>query len=72
MIDAKVNYSLCPKNPISGCALSQNFKTGGNVLLDLGNSYISFHENCDGMGHVDFCSGKYVMYNGKDIALNLH
>jgi hypothetical protein len=72
MIDALVNYSICSKNPISGCALSQNFKAGGNVLLDLGNSYISFRNNCDGKGHVDFCSGKYVMYNGKDINLNLY
>lgn len=71
LIDAKVNYSLCSKNPVGGCALSQNFKTGGNVFLDLGNSYISFHNNCDGMGHIDFCSGKYITYNGKDIALNL-
>jgi len=72
MIDAKVNYSICSKNPISGCALSQNFKAGGNVFLDLGNSYISFHNDCDGQGHVDFSSGKYVFYNGKDISLNLH
>jgi hypothetical protein len=71
LIDAKVNYSSCSLNPISGTALSQNFKAGGNVLLDLGNSYITFRNNCDGKGHVEFSSGKYVLYSGKDISLNL-
>ena len=72
LIEAKVNYSVCSKNPISGAALSQNFKAGGDLLLDLGNSYITFHDNCDGSGHVDFSSGKYFMYNGKNISLNLY
>lgn len=71
MIEAKVNYSICPQNPISGCALSQNFKAGGD-FLDLGNSYISFHNSCDGSGHVDFSSGKYITYNGKNVSLYLY
>jgi hypothetical protein len=71
MIDTKINYSVCSKNPISGNALSQNFKAGGSVFLDLGNSFLSFHNSCDGMAHVDFSTGKYVWYNNKNISLGL-
>ncbi|MBN2348033.1 MAG: hypothetical protein JXJ22_04300 [Bacteroidales bacterium] len=71
MINTKVNYSMCTKNPISGVGFSQNFKAGGDILIDLGNTLLSFHSNCDGKAHVDFSSGKYIGYNGKDIALDL-
>ncbi|HEY4787303.1 MAG TPA: hypothetical protein VIH57_14690 [Bacteroidales bacterium] len=71
LIDAKINYSLCSKNPIDGFALSQNFKAGGQPIVDLGDSFLSFHNTCDGMAHVDFSSGKYVSYFGKNISLNI-
>ena len=71
LINAKINYSVCSKNPISGFALSQNFKAGGEPYLDLGNSYLSFHRNCDGLVHVELSTGKYIRYNNKDIALEL-
>ena len=71
LINAKIKQSECGKNPISGYALSQNFKAGGELLIDLGNSYLSFHNTCDGMAHVEFSSGKYMGYNGKDVPLGL-
>ena len=70
LVDTRINYSLCSKNPIHGFALSQNFMAGG-TFVDLGNSLISFHSDCQGIGHVDFSCGKYLMYNGKDIDLAL-
>lgn len=72
MIDAKVNYSTCTLNPISGYALSQNFKAGGEPYIDLGSTLLSFHNNCDGKAHIDLCTGKYLNYNGKDISLDLY
>lgn len=69
MINTEVNYSVCSANPISGNALSQNFKAGGVTLIDLGNSFLSFHNKCDGMVHVDIATGKYFSYTGKDIPL---
>jgi len=72
MIDAKVNYSVCPKNPISGYAFTQNFKAGGELFIDLGNSLLRFHNNCDGKAYVELSSGKYVSYNEKNIALELY
>ncbi len=71
LINTKVNYSLCPRNPVSGYALSQNFKAGGAPYIDLGNSLLRFHENCDGHVHVELSTGKYIGYNNKDIALDL-
>jgi hypothetical protein len=71
IIDAKYNYSVCPNNPTSGIAFTQNLKAGGEPAIDLGNSLLSFHSACDGMAHVDFSCGKYVTYNNKNIALNL-
>ena len=71
MINTKVNYSLCSRNPVSGYALPQNFKAGGAPYIDLGNSLLRFHENCDGMVHVELSTGKYIGYNNKDIALNI-
>ena len=72
MIDAKINYSICNKNPIDGLAFSQNFKFGGEPYIDLGNSLLSFHSNCDGKAHVDVSTGKYITYNNKNIPLNLN
>ncbi|MFZ4399449.1 MAG: hypothetical protein ACOYO1_05395 [Bacteroidales bacterium] len=72
MIDTKVNYSECNLNPISGNGLTQNFKTGGIPFIDLGNSLLSFHSNCDGKVHIELCTGKYIGYNGKDIFLNIY
>lgn len=71
LIEAEVNYSICDKNPISGFGFSQNFKAGGELFVDLGNSLLSFHSSCDGNVHVDFSSGKYVAYNNKYISLGL-
>jgi hypothetical protein len=71
LIDAKLNYSICDRNPISGDGLTQNFKAGGTPYIDLGNSLLSFHNNCDGMAHVELSTGKYLWYNGKDIDLDI-
>jgi hypothetical protein len=70
MINCKYNYSGCSKNPTIGNALSQNFKAS-NDFLDLGSTYLSFHNSCDGNVHVDFSSGKYIGYTGKDVSLGL-
>lgn len=69
--NARYNYKLCSQNPISGTALSQNFKAGGAPYIDLGNSYISFTKRCDGKAYVDFSSGKYTSYFQKHIDLGL-
>src|SRR5690554_2425289 len=71
LINARYNYNLCSQNPISGTALSQNFKAGGAPYIDLGNSYISFTKRCDGKAYVDFSSGKYTSYFQKHIDLGL-
>lgn len=71
IMDTRVNYSVCTKNPIHGFAFSQNLKANGNVSVDLGNSILSFHSNCDGMVHVDLSTGKYLGYNGKSISLGI-
>lgn len=72
MISTKINYSICKINPISGFALSQNFKFGGKPYIDLGNSLLSFHNTCDGKAHVDVSTGKYMRYNNKYITLNFN
>jgi hypothetical protein len=72
MINTKFNYSVCAQNPTSGFALSQNFKTGGEPYIDLGNSLLSFHNSCDGTVHVDLSTGKYIRYNNKDIPLDIN
>lgn len=71
IIDTKVSYSVCTENPISGYGLSQNFKAGSEPYIDLGGSFLSFHNSCDGKAHVDVSTGKYVSYNNKYIALNI-
>jgi hypothetical protein len=71
MINTNINFNECSINPVDGFALIQNFKAGGELFVDLGNSFMSFHNNCDGKLHVDFCSGKYLSSNGKNISLNL-
>jgi hypothetical protein len=71
MIGTKINYSICDMNPIDGIAFSQNFKFGGEPYIDLGNSLLSFHPTCDGKAHVVVSTGKYLMYNNKNVALNL-
>jgi len=72
IINAKVNYSVCTENPISGYGLSQNFKAGGEPYIDLGGSFLSFHNSCDGKAHVDVSTGKYISYNNKNIPLNIN
>jgi hypothetical protein len=72
MIETKLNYSICHRNPIDGYAFSQNFKAGGEPYIDLGNSLLSFRNTCDGKAHVVLSTGKYVFYNNKDIPLNLN
>lgn len=70
MIDTKVNYASCAKNPLSGTAFVQNVKAGGS-FVDLGNFMLSFHDVCDGQAHVDVALGKYLKYNGKYAGLGL-
>ena len=72
IINTKVNYSVCTRNPISGNSLSQNFKAGGEPYIDLGGSFLSFHNSCDGKAHVDISTGKYISYNNKYITLNIN
>lgn len=72
MIDVRMNSSVCNLNPISGYALSQNFKAGGESQIDLGNSLLSFRNRCDGKVHVELSTGKYFYYNNRDIYLNLN
>jgi hypothetical protein len=71
MIGTKINYSICSMNPIDGSAFLQNFKAGGRPYIDLGNSFLSFHNRCDGKVHVDISTGKYMTYNNKYILLGL-
>lgn len=70
LIDTKLNYATCAKNPLYGSAFTQNFKAGTS-FIDLGNAILSFHGTCDGQAHVDFSSGKYLGYNGKNINLDI-
>jgi hypothetical protein len=72
MINTKIDYSMCRLNPIGGYALLQNFKFGGEPYFDLGNSFLSFRNTCDGKAHVEISTGKYITYNNKDISLDLN
>lgn len=72
MIATKINYSSCSLNPVSGYALLQNFKFGGEPYFDLGNSLLSFHNTCNGKAHVDVSTGKYISCFNKDISLDLY
>jgi hypothetical protein len=72
MIGTKINYSICNMNPVSGFALTQNFKFGGEPYIDLGNSLLSFHNTCDGKAFVDVSTGKYLGYIHKYLTLNLN
>lgn len=71
LIDTKINYLVCSKNPLSGYALTQNFKAGGEPLIDLGNSLINFHSACDGKAHIEISTGKYLGFSNRDISLGL-
>jgi len=71
LLDAKLNYSICDNNPVNGHALTQNFRAGGEPFIDLGNSYLSFHQKCDGKAHIELSTGKYLWYNNTDIDLNI-
>jgi hypothetical protein len=71
MIGLRMNYSVCKRNPVSGLALSQNFK-GGSSFIDLGNSLLEFKNNCDGKVHVNIATGKYTGYSGKDVSLGVN
>jgi hypothetical protein len=71
LIEARMNYLKCSRNPVSGYALSQNFKAGGEPLIDLGNSLLLFHSSCDGKAHVEISTGKYSGFSNKDITLGL-
>lgn len=72
MIGARLSYSVCRQSPIDGFALVQNFKAGEAPLIDFAGAYLSFHSRCDGKAHVEFSSGKYVWYAGRDIGLELY
>jgi len=71
LIEARMNYLQCSRNPVSGYALSQNFRAGSEPLIDLGNSLIRFHSSCDGKAHVEISTGKYSGFPNKDISLGL-
>lgn len=71
LIEAHFNYSDCPLNPVHGSAFTQNLKSDGVLFVDLGNFLLSFHSACDGKVHVDFSTGKYWSFNGKNIELGL-
>ena len=72
LIKTRMNYLLCRRNPVSGYALSQNFTAGGEPLIDLGNSLLKFHSECDGTVHVEISTGKYFGYTGRNIFLKLN
>lgn len=71
LIEARLNYLQCSRNPVSGYALSQNFKAGSD-FIDLGNSLLRFHSSCDGKAHVEISTGKYWGYSNRDISLGLN
>lgn len=72
MIKTRLNYLLCSRNPVSGYALSQNLTAGGDPIIDLGNSLLRFHSECDGTAHVEISTGKYFGYTGRNIFLKLN
>jgi hypothetical protein len=71
LLNTRINYSICPANPLSGYSLLQNIRSGGNILLDIGNVLFSFNNNCNGLVHIDLSTGKYLNYNGKELPLGL-
>ena len=70
MIDTKVAYSSCNKNPISGIGFIQNLKVG--TTIDLGDIFLSFHNNCDGKAYCDVALGKYLTSTNQNVNLNLY
>jgi hypothetical protein len=68
MIGTEFNFSICSENPTQGDAFIQNIKAGSSI--DLGNIYLTFHGHCDGKGYVEFGTGEYLKYSGRNV--NLH
>ena len=68
MIGAEFIYDQCTRNPIRGDAFIQNLKADTGV--ELGNILLNFHNTCDGQAYVEFSSGEYFNYIGRDVNLN--
>jgi hypothetical protein len=71
MIETEFIYDHCTLNPIRGDAFIQNLKAGTSTI-DLGNIYLSFHNRCDGKAYVNFASGEYLNYMGRNVNLQFN
>ncbi len=70
MIETEFIYDRCTLNPVRGNAFIQNLKAG--TTIDLGNIYLSFHDNCDGKAYVNFAAGEYLNYIGRNVNLQFN
>lgn len=70
LIDTKIAYSTCNKNPISGVGFIQNLKVG--TKIDLGDIFLSFHDVCDGKAYCNAALGKYLTSTNQNVNLNLN
>ncbi|MCX6329480.1 MAG: hypothetical protein NTZ85_08230 [Bacteroidia bacterium] len=70
MINTKIVYSTCNINPISGVGFIQNLKVG--TKIDLGDIFLSFHDECDGKAYCDAALGKYLTSTNQNVNLNLY
>jgi hypothetical protein len=70
MIGAKIIYSTCDMNPVSGVGFIQNLKVGTET--DLGHIFLNFHDRCDGKAYVEFATGKYLTSNHGNVNLNFY
>jgi hypothetical protein len=68
LIDTKLNYASCEKNPVSGVGLILNMLVGTET--DLGHIMLSFHGQCDGKADVDLATGKYFSSNFNTLDLS--
>ncbi len=70
MIGVKFNPSGCDLNPLEGVGFIQDIRAGSSI--DLGNIFLSFHDNCDGKARVEFSSGKYLTAIHRNVNLNFY
>jgi len=68
LIETWFTYDDCHRNPTNGTGFIQNLKAGSEI--DLGNITMDFHSKCDGQAQTIAATGKYLIYNGKEV--NLH
>lgn len=71
MINTRFGYELCPSNPYSGKALSQNMASGDIIVFDVRYIVGGSHDHCYGKMVIENASGKYLSYSGKEIILGL-